>query len=254
MNAFRTVSASLLLIAAGAPAWSIPVTLDVNFEDPFSVGPVAGQYGWGESGSISTAQAHSGTQSLQTSLVVNLNFGTALKALDATGGEYPFGASNFSFGQYTDWWVQGWVRVVSGGGGARMGLVSGPCPYVQVSGSGTPTIEPCIAGEPPVSFPSEGADVLDQWILMRMVHTTSMTTNVEISILGDNVNFSTTLGYAGPPGVSTASYITLSGDAYWDDISAGYGQAPAIVPAPAAGWLLMTAFGTLLTRTLRRRA
>jgi hypothetical protein len=225
----------------------------VDFESPtFNTGAVAGQGGWGESGTVTTAQAHSGTQSLQTALVVNLNFGTALKALDATGGEYPFATSNFVFAYHTDWWVQAWARVTSNGGGARMGLVSGPCPYVQISGSGTPTVEPCIAGQPPVSYPSEGANVLDQWVLIRMVHATTMLQDVEISILGDNVNFSTTLGYAGPPGVSTAQYITLSGDAYWDDVSAGYGPPPAIVPLPGAAWMLVPAFGALAGRMRRR--
>jgi hypothetical protein len=75
--------------------------------------------------------------------------------------------------------------------------------------------------------------------------------DVEISITGDNVNFSTILGYAGPPGVSTAQYISLSGDAYWDNVSAGYGAPPTIVPVPAAGWLLVSGIVGLAVR--RRR-
>ena len=103
MRNSQTILGAFLVTAFACSASATTVTLDVDFESPFTVGAVAGQAGWGESGTITTAQAHSGTQSLQTALVVNLNFGTALKALDATGGEYPFAISNFSFGNSRTW-------------------------------------------------------------------------------------------------------------------------------------------------------
>ncbi len=270
MNRCRSFafSATGFLLAVGqAQAGSITTTtLSVDFESPtFAVGAIggnpgltAGQGGWGgySPGAISAAQAYSGTQSLQTVLAGYLGYGGATKVLDATNGEYPIDASVFNIGPSFDWWVQARVYVASGGVGARMTLANGlgGCPYLQISGTGTPSVEPCTAGVPPVDLANQGANVLDQWVLMQMVHTTSMLGEFEISFIGPNVNVSATMGYAGPPGTSTEQYIILGGDAFWDDVSAGYGPVPAPVPLPAAAWLLIPALGALAGRVRRRRA
>ena len=252
---FRPQRLGLALLSLLLPGFASAATINtlgvVDFESPtFSVGVIGGnplytpgQGGWGgySPGAISDAQAHSGTQSLQTSLAHGggLAYGGATKVLDASGGEYPYGAP-FSIAVSTDWWVQAWVNVSSSGGGAQMALATGfgSCPYVQISGGGTPIVEPCTAGVPPLVFANQGANVLDQWVLLRMVHSTSMLNEFEISIIGPNVNFSAMMGYSGPPGVSAEQFLVLTGDAFWDDVSAGYGPPPPLVPEPALALLL----------------
>jgi hypothetical protein len=188
-------------------------------------------------------------------LVGYVGYAGATKVLEPSGGEYPLGGA-FSIAPTTDWWVQSWVHVSSSGGGARMALATGfgSCPWVQISATGTPTVEPCTAGVPPIDLANQGANVLDQWVLFRIVHTTSMLNEFEVSIIGANANFSTTMGYAGPPGVSDEQFLVLGGDAFWDDVSAGHGAAPAVVPLPGAVWLLASAMGTLLGRRRSGRA
>jgi len=238
------------------------VTLDVGFENPtFNVGSVAGQGGWGIFSpsfpeSVSTAQAHGGTQSLYTGMPdpYNQPVGAgATKALDAASqGEYPSSSVTFPTSYASDWWVQAWVRVASGGTGARM-MINTWGWYLAISGTGTPTVESSIPAQPPANLANQGANVLDQWILVRMAHNSSapcpgngLGQCIDFSILGDNVNVSYSRYYtaSGP----FSQYLVLSGDAYWDDVSAGTGLAPSVVPVPAAGWLLASGLTTLLRR------
>jgi hypothetical protein len=106
---------------------------------------------------------------------------------------------------------------------------------------------------PPTSLASQGANVLDQWLLVRMAHNSSapcpgngLGQCIDFSILGDNVNLSYSRYYtaSGP----FSQYLVLSGGAYWDDVSAGTGLAPSVVPLPAAGWLFASGLATLLGR------
>jgi len=262
MNRYRATLTSLFAaVLFSLQASATTVTLDVGFESPaFNVGSVAGQGGWGIFSpsfpeSISTAQAHAGMQSLYTGMPDPYNQppgSGATKALDAANqGEYPFSSVTFPTGYASDWWVQAWVRVESGGTGARMMLNTWGW-YLAISGTGTPILESAIPATPPTSLPNQGANVLDQWILLRMVHSASDDNCgigvagrcIDFSILGDNVNVSYSRYYTASGPLS--QYLVLSGDAYWDDVSAGTGLAPSIVPLPAAGWLLASGLATLL--------
>lgn len=248
-----------LFLAGAAPATT--VTLSEGFES-FSTGPVGGQNGWGIFSpsfpeSVTTAQAHGGsTKSLYTGMPDPFNqpLGAgATKALDAANqGEYPFSSVTFPTGYASDWWVQAWVRVESGGTGARL-MINTWGWYLGISGTGTPTVESAIPATPPADLPNQGANVLDQWVLVRMVHDSAAPCAgnnngqcIDFSILGDNVNLSYSRYYtaSGP----SSQYLVLSGDAWWDDVSAGTGLAPAVVPVPAAGWLLASALATLAGR------
>lgn len=240
----------LAMVAAGTA--SAAATLNVDFESPaFSVGAiggnccVAGQGGW-IGGSVSATTAHSGTQSLLTTT-------NSDKALDPSQGDYPF-AGFFDIPYSTDWWVQAWVNVTPGGSGARMTVYNalGGCPLMQISGNGTPYFHSCSQDDS--SHGSLGAGVLDQWVLMRMVHTTAMGQGLAMSIIDANANviLAITLSQYTGPGSGSPQYVDLSGNAYWDDVSAGFGPAPAVVPVPTAGILLFSALSSLLVR--RREA
>lgn len=246
-----------LLLAGGASATT--VTLDVDFES-FTTGSVAGQYGWGIFSpsfpeTITTAQAHGGsTRSLYTGMPdpYNQPLGSgATKALDAASqGEYPTSSVTFPTGYASDWWVQAWVRVESGGTGARL-MINTWGWYLAISGTGTPTVESAIPATPPTALPNQGANVLDQWVFVQMAHDSATDgcgqgvpgRCIDFTILGDNVNLTYSRYYtaAGP----FSQYLVLSGDAFWDDVRAGTGLAPTAVPVPAAGWLLASALGTL---------
>lgn len=239
------------LFLSVTPAAATTVSLDVNFESPaYSVGAVNGQDGWDVAfitgASVSTAYSRSGTQSLAT---VAPGPGGAYKELDPGQILDPSNPGDFSIGFGSDWWVQGWVRVPAGGAGARFGLAS-PGWYVFISGTGTPSVETALPGQPPAELPNQGANVLDQWIFVRMAHTAAMGQDLQVTILGDNINVVFDRGYSAPG--PFARELLLSGDAYWDDLGAGSGAAPQVVPAPAAGWLLATGLAGLIGS--RRRA
>jgi len=260
-RAFLTSLFAGLLFSS--PVSATTVTLDTGFEAPtFNVGSVAGQGGWGIFSpsfpeSVSTAQAHGGAQSLYTGMPdpYNQPLGSgATKALDAASqGEYPSSSVTFPTGYASDWWVQAWVRVESGGTGARMRLNPWGW-YLAISGTGTPTVESAIPAQPPASLPNQGANVLDQWILLRMVHSATADNCgigvagrcIDFSIFGNNVNLTYSRYYTASGPLS--QYLVLSGDAYWDDVSAGTGLAPSVVPVPAAGWLFASGLATLLRR------
>jgi hypothetical protein len=257
----------LALFLAGATS-ATTVTLDEGFET-FTVGSVGGQNGWGIFSpsfpeTITTAQAHgAGTKSLYTGMPdpYNQPLGSgATKALDAaTQGEFPGSSVTFPTGYASDWWVRAWVRVESGGTGARM-MISTWGWYLSISGTGTPTAESAIPATPPATLPNQGANVLDQWVFVQMAHNSATDgcaqgvpgRCIDFSILGDNVNLSYSRYYTASGPLS--QYLVLSGDAYWDDVSAGTGLAPAVVPLPAAGWLLASALGTLAGRQRRKGA
>jgi hypothetical protein len=245
--AFRGVAASVLLAAAIGPASA--ATLSDDFESPaYTVGPIGGnppytqgQGGWGGFGTytITTAFAHGGTQSLLTS-----GTGSLYKALDSGN---PF---DITYGN--DWWVQGWVRVTSGGSGATLAVANGlgGCPLIALSGNATPYFNSCLGQD--TGQPNPGANALDQWLLLRIVHTVSMGQGVDLTIAGTGVNVHSYLGQYSGPGSGNPVVMVLSGDAYWDDISAGYGAVPASVPVPAAGLLLASGIAPLFR--LRRRS
>lgn len=234
----------LATVTAGTA--SAASTLNVDFESPtFSVGAiggtccVAGQDGW-IGGAVSAATAHSGTQSLQTTT-------SSDKALDPNQGEWPQ-AGFFNIPYSTDWWVQAWVNVTPGGSGARMTVYNtlGGCPLMQISGNGTPYFHSCTRDDG--SHGTLGSDVLNQWVLMRMTHTTAMGQGLAMSIIDANASeiLAITLDQYTGPGSANPQYVDLSGNAYWDDVSAGYGPVPAVVPVPAAGILMFSALSSLL--------
>lgn len=260
----QALPAGLLAILFNGVASATTVTLDVDFESPtFTVGPIggnppytAGQGGWGyySPGSIVDTEAHGGAQSLRAGGVITHG---ATKSLDpATQGEYPTNVVNFPTGYASDWWVQAWVRVDSGGVGARMSLPTWGW-YLEITGNGTPTFESVMPGQPPATLPSLGASVLDQWVFVQMAHNSATDgcgigvpgRCIDFTIRGASVDLTFSRYYTASGPLS--QYLMLSGDAYWDDVSAGTGLAPTVVPLPAAGWLLA---GALTTLAGRRRA
>jgi hypothetical protein len=263
MKHIARIALALLASLQGGVAMAATVTtLSVDFESPFTVGAIggnptftAGQGGWGgySAGAIVDDQAFSGTQSLRSGGRIDTG---AEHSLDpALQGDYPVATNLFCTG--CDWWVQAWVWVVSGGVGARMNVTPWGW-YLGISGTGTPILESAIAGQPPTELPSEGADVLDEWIFVSMVHSFAAANNcsegqgrcIDFSIRGANVDLTYSRPYFSPGPNST--YINLSGDAYWDDVRVGTGEPPAVVPLPAAAWLMVTAFGALAARARRR--
>ena len=177
----RKLIAGLLLVLAIGPA-TASTTFSDDFESPtYTVGPIGGnppyspgQGGWGGFGTyaITTAFAHGGTQSLLTS-----GTGSVAKYLNS--------GNPFEIGYGSDWWLQAFVRVTSGGNGATLSLANalGGCPLIQLSGGATPYFNSCLAQD--TSQPNPGANALDQWLLMRMVHTVGMGQGVDFSILGN---------------------------------------------------------------------
>jgi hypothetical protein len=256
MNHWRTPGMLLigliLNVAAGAASAATTTTLAVDFESPlFTPGAIgntccaAGQGGFAGPATVTTAQSHSGSQSLLTTGT------TTVKALDPTQGEWPV-AGFFQIPYASDWWAQAFVRVNSGGSGATFALSNslGGCPLLQISGSGTPYFNSCTRDDS--SHGSLGPSVLDQWVLLRMVHTASMGQGLDMSISGAGVDLTVRLDQYTGPGSGNPQHVGIYGNAYWDDISAGYGTAPAIVPVPAAGWLLGSACLSLLGRMRRK--
>lgn len=251
-----------LLVTGQALAATI-TTLNVNFESPaFTTGPIggnpgfsAGQGGWGgDASSISTAQAHSGTQSLRSGGTLITG---ATHSLDpATQGNYPVAGVTFGTSYNTDWWVQAWVRVASGGVGAQLSIPTWGW-YLAISGTGTPSLESAIPGQPATSLANQGSNILDQWIFLQISHSSTAPCEaagapgrcMDFRILGQNVDLAYSRYYtaSGP----YSQYVQLRGDAYWDDVQAGYGPAPAPVPLPGAAWLFISAFGTLLGKARR---
>lgn len=241
-------------------------TLTVGFESPdFAIGAIggnppysAGQGGWGgySAGAISDAQAHGGTQSLRSGGSLTLG---ATHSLDpANQGDYPSASVTFPTGYASDWWVQAWVRVDSGGAGARLAMPSWGW-YLQISGAGTPSLESAIPGQPPASLPSLGSSVLDRWVLVQMAHDSTADDCgqgiagrcIDFSIRGDDVDFAFSRYYTASGPLS--QYLMLTGDAFWDDVAAGSGAPPALVPLPGAAWLFASALA-LLGRQRRRVA
>ena len=248
MNRSRTIGIWLfgLAFAAVAGTASASTTLNVDFESPlFTSGGIGGnccvpgQGGWAGSGTVTTAQAHSGLQSVLTT------GNSVVKALDPSQGEYPF-AGFFNIPYPTDWWAQTYVYVNSGGGGATMTLYNalGGCPLIQISSNATPYFNSCLGQD--TSQGSLAAGIFDQWVLLRMVHTVAMGQGLDMSIIGPNINLTINMSQYGGPGSASPQYVSLAGNAYWDDVSAGFGIAPAVVPVPAAGWLLGSAYLSLL--------
>ncbi|MDL1879620.1 VPLPA-CTERM sorting domain-containing protein [Gammaproteobacteria bacterium PRO2] len=73
---------------------------------------------------------------------------------------------------------------------------------------------------------------------------------IDFSISGADVDVSFSRYYTASGPLS--QYLMLTGDAYWDDVAAGTGDPPALVPLPAAAWLLVSALGVLGARARRR--
>jgi hypothetical protein len=245
---------SLALFLAGA-ASATTVTLNEGFES-FNTGSVAGQYGWGIFSpsfpeTITTAQAYGGsTKSLYTGMPAPYNqpFGAgAKKALDpASQGEYPVSSVTFPISYASSWWVQAWVRVESGGVGAAMMVQGITNQALQISGTGTVSVTP---GGTPIVLPNQGngTNRLDEWLFVRIAHDPSMgitSEKLEVTVLGPGTNLSyQTQYFSSSP---YAQYLVLSGDAYWDNVMAGTGLAPAIVPVPPAAWLFGSAIAALM--------
>ncbi|MEO6514785.1 MAG: PEP-CTERM sorting domain-containing protein [Steroidobacteraceae bacterium] len=259
MNLTRS-SILLCLLVAGSASASTITTLSVDFESPtFHVGDIggnppysAGQGGWFGFGynSITNIVAHSGSQSLSTSSAGSLG-----KSLDPSLGELPSGGF-FEVGFGTDWWAQGWVNIRSGGTGAVMSLGNGlgSCPLIQISGTGVPYLNSCTRQD--ANEPSFGAGVFDQWLLFSISHTVAMGQGINFGITnGGNIDFHRSLDQYTGPGTGNEQFIALSGEAYWDDISAGYGPIPVQVqlPVPEPGSVLLFGSGLALMRLRRKR-
>lgn len=261
------------LLAAGPVAATTVITTSSDFESPtFSPGIVAvngvtgtGQGGWGGynsvlvnnqlvMASIVNDQAHSGTQSMRTTFDTRpMNkaldpYNHDLNA-DPSAHEYPF-PDFFTINNAVDWWVQAWVRIPSGSAGVTMTLLSGlgGCPLLQIQASGVPYVNSCLGQD--TTQATLGTGAFDQWIALEMVHTTSMLQAMEFRITGPGISRTITLGSYSGPGSGPEAYVGLSGDAWWDDVRAGTGTAPTLVPLPGAAWLFGSAFSLL---GLRRR-
>lgn len=89
-----------------------------------------------------------------------------------------------------------------------------------------------------------------------MVHTSAMNSVngwfMEFRITGDGIDRTIQLAPFSGPGSGNPAYVGLAGDAWWDDVRAGYGAPPAVVPLPGAAGLLVSALGALLR--IRRSA
>lgn len=287
----RFIHAAMVVagLALGTPAQAATlITLDANFESPtFTVGDIAtnplatGQGGWGGYNAIldennacclrariTDERAHTGTQSMLTTRDTRV----IQKALDAnpqpgspnygsSGGEYPFHSGGFSLHPSFDWWVQAFVWI-NPGGAARMTLLNGlgGCPLLDIGnfGNGNDPGEPyahsCLANSG--DQPNLGPAAYGQWLLLEIVHTTAMNNTpngaaIEFRITGDGISRIIQLAPYSGPGSGNPAYLGLAGDAFWDDVRAGYGPVPAPVPLPAAAWLMASAFGMLAG--LRRR-
>lgn len=271
---YRTIPRLSALLAgallAGPALASTIITLNSDFESPtFTVGNIAndpnatGQGGWGgfnaviENGQLVQARivddkARTGTQSLRTTSDTRV----IGKALDAngignpnSGGEYPFHSGGFSINNATDWWVQAWVWI-NPGAAVRFTLFSGlgGCPLLDIgprpffsTPSGQPYANTCTAQAPSEANLGDGA--YGQWLLLEMVHTTSMQQGMEFRITGPGISRTIALGSYSGPGSGNPAYVGLSGDAWWDDVRAGYGPVPAPVPLPGAAWLMLAGLG-----------
>jgi hypothetical protein len=279
--ACASVGLLALFAASQAPSATI-TTLNVDFESPvFSIGDISndpnatGQGGWGGFNAIldgngacclrarvTAERAYSGTQSMLTTSDTR----TINKALDAegtdpyntaSGGEYPFHSGGFTLFPGYDWWVQARVWI-NPGGAARMALINGlgGCPLLDIgnfgfgNASGEPYANSCLSSSG--SQPNLGAEAFGQWLLLEMVHTTAMGQGMEVRITGAGISRTISLASYSGPGSGNPAYLGLAGDAFWDDVRAGYGDAPAPVPLPGAAWLLVSALGAIAGR-LRRR-
>ena len=217
--------AGLGLLAGHAASATTVTVLSTDFEAPaFQVGAVDGQSDWYNSYAgpvpavISTAQAHSGTQSLRS--------GTA-------NSFTAFPGSNFDVSFQTDWWAQAWVYVLPGGTGATIGFgnVFGGCPILTISGAGLPYFNTCRAQD--IDQPSQGANLLGQWVQVQMSHQVSDQNAVRFTVTGPNVTVTSFIGPYSGPGGGNPAILTLFGDAYWDDVSAGYGPLPIAAAVPS---------------------
>lgn len=240
-------------------------TLAVDFEAPlFTPGQVTnnqyatGQGGWGGWNAIAvgpslvwplitSARAHSGTQSMLTTRDTRV----ISKALVDSGPDYPNNASPFNINAANPWWVQAWVYLNPG---ARAFLTLhnglGACPQIVLSAANVPTVNSCLSQSPVEA--SLGAGAHGQWLFLQMVHADPTNQSVQFSITGSGIDYRRTLlSYSGP-GSGAPNFLGVSGDAYWDDIRAGYGTAPAPVPEPSALLLMVAGLAVLCARHRRR--
>jgi len=277
--------AAWVLLAAGlapwAPVGATTVTLNVDFEAPtYATGAInspatnpnleAGQGGWGgfSSAAISTAHAHSGTQSMFTQAWTGFYPAMIYKPL--SGGSYaginpnPGAVTPFSIGAAQDWWVQAHV-LIERGGSARMALQNGlgACPLLDIgsnapSAAGVPHVNGCITD---ATYAPLGDALYDQWLRLEMIHTAGSAA-LTFRINGNGIDRTMTLSaYGGPGSTAAVNYLGLAGAAYWDDIRAGTGALPTAggpppvggLPEPASLWLAAVGLAGA-AETLHRRA
>lgn len=242
------IAAVALALSAAGSAQALDtttVTLDVDFESPtFTPGWVTtyqyatGQGGWGGwnavavAGSIvwptiTSAQAHSGSQSMLTTHDTRV----ISKALDASQGDYPDNAAPFSINAAVKWWVQAWVNI-NPGGTALLTLSNGlgGCPLIQIGVNDQPYVNSCLAHAPGEA--SLGPVAHGQWLFLQMAHTDTSTQEIQFSISGQGIAYSRTLAPYSGPGSGQPNFLGVSGDAYWDDIRAGHGDAPSPLTSP----------------------
>ncbi len=141
---------------------------------------------------------------------------------------------------------------INAGGTALMTMFNGlgGCPLLEISGTGVPYANTCLAHDP--SQATLGSGAFGQWLLLEIVHS-APTLTVTFSITGPGIDRDIVLSPYSGPGSAIPVYLGLSGDAFWDDVRAGYGEVPAPVPLPGVVGLLIPAFG-FIGRFGRRRA
>lgn len=217
----------------------------VNAEGPtYSAGPLDGQDGWyGPFGyqTVSTAYAHSGTQSISTQI------GDASRLFDVP---------SMDLGPGTQWWMDTWAYFPSGDGDALSSFtLNGSVVYafgIYVTNAGVVTLSGGYNGF--FDTRNLGSAVLDQWVHLRIEQLPVPGNGIRLSIVGTGVNESFDTLYAtsgAPTGLVLSTRNTPSGIAYWDDITVGYG--PVAVPEPSSLMLLtISAIGLALAKRRRR--
>ncbi len=239
----RFTTTACAILSLGASGAFGATTYATGFDGPlYTLGNLHGQDGWTVAFSTATVtdeRAFSGTQSIlvASTATLGINYQGPTHRLDPNAEDtlFPINAG-------LQWWMQAMIYIPSSGGsGAAMNM--GGCPLFHVTGSGQPYPNSCVASD--IGIPSLAPDVYDKWLLMRIEHPVVNTLDLVFSLTGPGVNFSHTLGSYNGPNSGQPHTFMLSGNAYFDEFSAGHGPAPAVVPVPGAIWLFLSSLAAV---------